>query len=663
MSEYNHPNTADDDFWDEFWGPPSQPNFHWNLLSTGTNAQSGTISFNVDGNSYDANGLGTAQRKEAIRNAFDVYEDILGINFVETNAQNADINFGDAVSGRAFANFNHTNGVISNAWINIASNWSGTGLIGDYYFQTALHEIGHTLGLGHSGLYNAGQGNPSYNDSYWANDTTQYTMMSYWAQNNYTAAGESTPSGAFLGNVDLIGLQAVDWLALNRMYDHMGYGINDGATTGDTTWGFNDSWGTSNAPPVSNLLNNAFNSISSLLHRTSLTIVDGGGIDTLDLSGFSDNTKIDVSEVLASDVKPSMSNVAGLVGNLMIGVGTVIENVVGGSNDELIIGNSANNVINGGAGSDDMRGGLGNDRYIVGVSTDIIQENSGEGYDTVWSYTVNYTLSDFIERLDLLGAARNGTGNDQANTIVGNNNNNTINGAGGNDVLVGGGGNDLIFGGTGNDIMNGGSGNDIYFFNSGDTIIEATFSSGGGIDTMYSSTSTTIVTNVEILRLFGTDHLVGNGSAAPESIVGNSGNNLLRGFGSNDTINGKGGNDIISGGTGRDVIVGDTGADIFNYDNVNESRVGSSNRDFINGFEHGLDRIDLSDIDANTGVGGNQAFTYVGNSAFSGSAGELRYFTFGNVSIVEADVNGDSNADMQIFINGTNYMTGSDFIA
>ena len=56
LSEYNHPNIADDDFWDEFWGPPSQPNFHWNLTNSGTNAMNGTITFNVDGNTFDANG-------------------------------------------------------------------------------------------------------------------------------------------------------------------------------------------------------------------------------------------------------------------------------------------------------------------------------------------------------------------------------------------------------------------------------------------------------------------------------------------------------------------------------------------------------------------------------------------------------------------------------
>ena len=88
--------------------------------------------------------------------------------------------------------------------------------------------------------------------------------------------------------------------------------------------------------------------------------------------------------------------------------------------------------------------------------------------------------------------------------------------------------------------------------------------------------------------------------------------------------------------------------DIFRYTVATESSAGTTTRDFINGFIHGTDVIDLAAIDANSvGGGANDAFTFIGSAAFGGagaaSAGQLRFFTFGggNLNIVEADRNGD----------------------
>jgi hypothetical protein len=82
----------------------------------------------------------------------------------------------------------------------------------------------------------------------------------------------------------------------------------------------------------------------------------------------------------------------------------------------------------------------------------------------------------------------------------------------------------------------------------------------------------------------------------------------------------------------------------------------------VGGFAHGFDLIDLATIDANTLAGGNQAFSFIGAAAFSGVAGQLRYSNYSGTVIIDADVNGDSNADMQILVAGTNFMTGTDFI-
>ena len=244
--------------------------------------------------------------------------------------------------------------------------------------------------------------------------------------------------------------------------------------------------------------------------------------------------------------------------------------------------------------------------------------------------------------------------------------NDTLFGGDGNDTLDGGEGRDRLDGGAGANTLQGGPGDDRYVIRSAGDVIdgEVGFSQGGGIDTVEAWISYTLPRNVEILRLQGDADLNGTGNAAPEALVGNTGRNRLEGGGGNDVLNGKAGDDTLVGGTGADSLVGEGGADVFVFTAVADSRPGQANRDFINGFERGIDRIDLSLIDANSGTGDNDAFTFIGSAAFSGVAGQLRFFTFGggNFNIVEADVNGDRVADMQIFVNLTNVMLESDFI-
>jgi len=251
-----------------------------------------------------------------------------------------------------------------------------------------------------------------------------------------------------------------------------------------------------------------------------------------------------------------------------------------------------------------------------------------------------------------------------SNLIQGDASSNILIGTENDDTLLGGAGDDRLDGGAGSDRMVGGIGNDRYVVDdTGDLITgEIGYALGGGIDTVESFISYTLTSNLEILRLQGTANINGTGGFAPEALVGNVGNNVLDGGGGNDVITAKAGDDTLIGGLGADTLVGDAGADVFDFNNINQSRPGQASRDFINGFVRGQDLIDLSDIDANTTT--TAAFTFLGSAAFSGTAGELRYFSFGggNFNIVEADVDGDGVADMQIFVNLTNFMTGTDFI-
>ena len=82
----------------------------------------------------------------------------------------------------------------------------------------------------------------------------------------------------------------------------------------------------------------------------------------------------------------------------------------------------------------------------------------------------------------------------------------------------------------------------------------------------------------------------------------------------------------------------------------------------------GGDQIDLSGMDANTRLSGDQAFTFIGFSAFSGGgrkgagAGQLRVEEVAGESRILADTNGDGKADFQLTLSDFTGLQGSDFI-
>ena len=84
-------------------------------------------------------------------------------------------------------------------------------------------------------------------------------------------------------------------------------------------------------------------------------------------------------------------------------------------------------------------------------------------------------------------------------------------------------------------------------------------------------------------------------------------------------------------------------------------------RDRILDFQQGSDNINLELIDADITTGSDDAFTFVGTAAFSGSAGEIRYLTTASKTIVQMDVDGDSVVDTSFELTGVFTMTETDF--
>jgi serralysin len=225
-------------------------------------------------------------------------------------------------------------------------------------------------------------------------------------------------------------------------------------------------------------------------------------------------------------------------------------------------------------------------------------------------------------------------------------------GGDGNDFVVGHRLNDSLYGGDDNDLLAGGAydatinGAQLTTSDtSGDDYLEG----GAGVDGCYG--------------FDGKDTIYGgDGNDRGTVSVLNFGALLvakagLFGGAGNDYIDGGRGNDWLDGGRGKDSLVGGLGKDVFDFNSIKDSKPGKA--DTIWDFSHAQhDRIDLSNIDAKTTKGGNQAFKFIGADAFHDKAGELRFKN----GVLSGDVNGDGSADFQVKLADVSSLHDTDLI-
>ncbi|HTK78261.1 MAG TPA: DUF4347 domain-containing protein [Gemmataceae bacterium] len=246
-------------------------------------------------------------------------------------------------------------------------------------------------------------------------------------------------------------------------------------------------------------------------------------------------------------------------------------------------------------------------------------------------------------------------------TLLGREHNDNLRGGDGNDALSGGDGNDVLVGGLGADAMDGGDGDDVFVVDDpGDTITN----SGGTADRVRASADWTMGDGLEIHHVTadGATGLTLTGNDLDNFLIGRAGDDTLVGGGGNDRLSGGADDDRLSGGGGSDILIGGSGADTFAYGGVTDSPAGSG-RDAIKDFLAGVDTLDLSAIDADTNAPGDDAFTLIAASAFTGQAGELRYFLQGaNSTFLAGDINGDARSDFQIRLVGTHTLGNTDFV-
>lgn len=318
----------------------------------------------------------SAQQQAQAKLSLQSWSDVTNIHFVDAGqGDQGDLTFGNfssSVGGAAFAFLPDVPDALKGqSWYLINSSYSANvnPANGNYGRQTLTHEIGHTLGLSHPGDYNAGEGDPTYADATYAEDTRAYSVMSYWEEQNTGQDFKGAYSSAPLLD---------DIAAIQKLY-----GANLTTRTGDTVYGFNSN------------TERDFYSATSSSSKLVFSVWDAGGNDTLDFSGFSQNQKINLNEKALSDV-------GGLKGNVSIAAGVTVENAIGGSGSDLLIGNDVANVLKGGAGNDILYGGLGADQLWGGAGADTfvygdIAESSAAAPDT---------LRDFVsgqDKIDLSG--------------------------------------------------------------------------------------------------------------------------------------------------------------------------------------------------------------------------------------------------------------------
>jgi len=291
--------------------------------------------------------------------------------------------------------------------------------------------------------------------------------------------------------------------------------------------------------------------------------------------------------------------------------------------------------------------GADSDTFIAGASVETVDGGTNPS-DAFFGDTLDFSKSSGVkialdESIVATGWARDDSysgfenligarkGND---LLIGDDGGNSLQGLGGNDVLRGLAGADSLLGAAGNDKLDGGDDAD-------------TLDGGAGNDSLRGGAG-----NDDLSGGTGNDKLDGDDDA--DTLDGGAGNDSLRGGAGNDDLSGGTGNDIVSGGAGSDVVRGGAGADTFAFLLLDIAPLAETTGDVIAEFSSAEgDRIDLSAIDANRLVAKNQAFTFIGSTAFSKVAGELRYEVVGpNDIYLSGDTNGDGKADFVIGLSG-----------
>ncbi len=351
------PTTSDGAWWADL--PDATPQQYISQLDSGRlwTARAGitTLTYHImdqapgSGDPTEAVGFAAfnnAQRA-AVAPAMQAWSDVANVQFVETSGL-ANINLGASSTTNGGGTYTRTwmsgSNAMARADLWLSTSWLSNQMMdaGQYGLTTLIHELGHALGLDHSGNYDATAGQSIEAGRLFGNDDEQHSIMSYFQSPAYQGQ-QLYPSSPM----------AMDIAAIQFMY-----GANMTTRTGNDTYSWPDKAGFISA------------------------IWDAGGTDTIDAGNQTFRTRIDLNPGAFSSIGSKPDGTPAL-NNLAIAYGVTIENAIGGHGDNTLLGNSAANVLTGGAGNNLFDGRGGNNTLIGGAGNNTYVFEGDWGQDTV----------------------------------------------------------------------------------------------------------------------------------------------------------------------------------------------------------------------------------------------------------------------------------------
>jgi serralysin len=265
-------------------------------------------------------------------------------------------------------------GIGGDVWLDPTNYANPAPALGNGPYAGHLHELGHALGL-------LGDDQPAAKDPSMEGD--EYTVMSYitvpGVVRNDLVDPWSAPQSFMM----------LDIAALQHLYGaNYGYNAGDTRYTWDLGTGEMSINGILQGRPGSGLMNDPLGGPPLLSPpKIFLTVWDGGGRDTYDMSNYSTGVSIDLQPGSWSVTSPTQRAILHWeaptgttpAGTFVLAKGNVynallhnddprslIEDAVGGMGSDEIRGNQADNLLNGGPGpgGDALTGGPGRDTFL-----------------------------------------------------------------------------------------------------------------------------------------------------------------------------------------------------------------------------------------------------------------------------------------------------------
>jgi serralysin len=388
----------------------------------------------------------SSQQQQAAKDAFAAWSSVADINFVQTNADQAEIRLGVSALPRTSWAYTPSEAEFGgDVWIG-AGSYNAAPQQGNYAFLTIMHEIGHALGLGHphNAQLNGNKGAEIADASEGLCPCCAGAIHGQSAQSGTgVLAASMTP-----GSIDAMAFSVMSYrsfegadIAKGYQNEAFGYsqtpmvrdiaaiqhlyGANYDTNGSDTVYKWSENTG-------EKFINGRGEGAPGA-NKVFETVWDGNGTDTYDLSNFTTDISVDLSPGGWTDFGTNQiarlgpgQFAPGNVANAFLYEGdlrSLIENARTGSGNDVLVGNVGDNILVAGAGSDDLAGGAGNDILVGGH------------------------LADELALLDLdikIPTALRGT---ELRTD-------------GDDALSGGEGNDILLPGNGKNEVDGGAGSD-----------------------------------------------------------------------------------------------------------------------------------------------------------------------------------------------------------